>query len=445
MRIRKHDYLVIALAAPLFLAACADKDVYDPDKVRPIVPVENPLGEDFVAPDGFDWSMITTVKLNIEVKDEFNGQYNYLIEVFTSNPLSDETATPLAAGYAKHGSNYVAEISIPKATEHLFIRQTDPKQRKEIFEYTVPQDGSTINCQLYFTEVQTKALPNHGTSGWDQITPMNIEAIPIDGIKDDHIFHDEPTGQLKNNTTFIIDGEYTKELTSENYQEGAATVIVKGTWKMQGLLQGLRIIVANQGKITGDNILLGNGSSVEIQKGGIAEFKTFRLQTDDMIYNFGTFKANNISDINSGCLIYNGEEATFEVTSNIESFKSSTLHNHGNFIVGGTIRTNDKEIETTDDPHAVIIANYKTGYLKANKFIGGAKAFINDNIVELETYDANNITASWLYNNCTFIAKKSFYFAQLIVDNGSITGAQNGNSWEATEIKSYNDYKTYVH
>ena len=104
MRIRKHDCLIITLAAPLFLAACADKDVYNPDKVRPIAPVENPLGKDFVAPDGFDWSMITTVKLNIEVKDEFNGQYNYLIEVFTSNPLSDKTATPLAAGYAKSGT-----------------------------------------------------------------------------------------------------------------------------------------------------------------------------------------------------------------------------------------------------------------------------------------------------------------------------------------------------
>lgn len=432
MRIRKHDYLVIALAAPLFLAACADKDVYDPNKVRPIAPVENPLGEDFVAPEGFDWSMITTVKLNVEVKDLFNGQYNYLVEVFTSNPLSNETATPLSAGYAKHGSNYIAEISVPKATTHLFIRQTDPKQRKEIFEYAVPKDGETINSKLYFTEVQTKALPSHGTSGWDQITPMNIEATPIDGIKDDHIFHYEAGGQLKNNTTFIIEGEYTKGLTSENWNNGTATVIIKGTWKMQGTLQGLRIIVASQGKITGDNILLGNGSSIEIQKGGIAEFKTFSLQTDDVIHNFGTFKADKISDVNSGCLIYNGKEATFDVTNNIESFKSSTLHNHGNFIVGGNIRTNDNDLKG-------IIANYEAGYLKATEFIGGVKTFINDNIVEVEKYDANNITASWLYNNCTFIAKKAFYFTQLVVDNGSITGAQNGDVWAATEVKSYND------
>jgi len=33
-------------------------------------------------------------------------------------PLSDATATPLAAGYAKSGTNYTTEISIPKSIEH---------------------------------------------------------------------------------------------------------------------------------------------------------------------------------------------------------------------------------------------------------------------------------------------------------------------------------------
>lgn len=94
MKIKKHNYLFISLATSLFITACADKDVYNPDRVRPVAPVENPLGEDFVAPDGFDWSMITTVNLNVEVKDEFNGQYKYLVEVFNTNPLSDGTASP---------------------------------------------------------------------------------------------------------------------------------------------------------------------------------------------------------------------------------------------------------------------------------------------------------------------------------------------------------------
>lgn len=430
MKVLKCYYLIIALAVPLFLAACADKDVYDPDKVRPVAPVENPLGEDFIAPEGFEWSMLSTVKLNIEVKDEFNGLYNYLIEVFTLNPLSDATAVPFTAGYAKGNNDYVTEISIPKATERIFIRQTDPKQRKEIYEYIVPKNGGELNCKLFFTEVSNRATSNsnHGTSGWDQITPMNIEENSVNGLQDNHSFIHEPDGYLTNGSTFIIDGQYDKPLTAD---KGQANIIVKGIWKMSGRLQGLTIYVIDGGKISGDAILMGTGSTIEIQKGGDAEFTGFRTDTKNTIKNFGTFKAENISRINSECVIYNAKEATFEVTKNIDDFTSSALHNHGNFIVGGKIYTNNNE-------NTCIIANYETGYIKATEFTGGAKAFINNNIVELEKYDANNITNGWLYNNCTFIAKQSFKFTQLVIDNGSITGVQNGDSWESTAVSSWN-------
>lgn len=429
MRNLEHGYLIISLAV-LFLAACADKDVYDPDKVRPVAPIENPLGDGFIAPEGFDWSMIATIKLNVEVQDEFNGQYNYLIEVFKNNPLSDETIAPIAAGYSKDGSNYMTAVDIPKTIRRIFIRQTDPKQRKEIYEYTIPKSEGSINCKLYFTEVQSRAavLPDHGTSGWDQITPMNIEETSVNGLQDNHDFIHEPDGYLTNGSTFIIDGQYNKPLTAD---QGQASVVVKGTWKMSGRLQGLTIYVVDGGKITGDNILMGTGSTIEIQKGGSAEFTGFRTDTQNTIRNFGTFKADNISRINSECVIYNAKEATFKVAKNIDDFTSSALHNHGNFIIGGKINTNNNEIYG-------IIANYETGYIKATEFLGGAKAFINDNIVELEKYDANNITDGWLYNNCTFIAKQSFKFTQLIVDNGSITGMQSGDSWESTTVSSWN-------
>ena len=208
MKALKRCYLIIVLAAPLFLASCADKDVYDPDKVRPVAPAENPLGEDFIAPEGFEWSMISTLKLNIEVKDGFNGQYKYLIEIFTINPLSNATTVPLTAGYAKGNNNYVTEISIPKATERIFIRQTDPKQRKEIYEYIVPKNGGELNCKLFFTEASSRAAsnPDHGTSGWDQITPMNIEESSVNNLQDNHSFIHEPDGYLTNGSTFIIDG-----------------------------------------------------------------------------------------------------------------------------------------------------------------------------------------------------------------------------------------------
>ena len=65
------------VVSTIFLASCAG-DVYDPSKEPQAPPAENPFGEGFAAPDGFGWTMITPVKLNIEVKDDFNGQYKYL-------------------------------------------------------------------------------------------------------------------------------------------------------------------------------------------------------------------------------------------------------------------------------------------------------------------------------------------------------------------------------
>ena len=52
------------VVSTIFLASCAG-DVYDPSKEPQAPPAENPFGEGFAAPDGFGWTMITPVKLNI--------------------------------------------------------------------------------------------------------------------------------------------------------------------------------------------------------------------------------------------------------------------------------------------------------------------------------------------------------------------------------------------
>lgn len=458
MKILKHDYLIIALATPLFFAACADNDVYDPNKVRPVAPVENPLGEDFVAPEGFDWSMISTVKLNVEVKDEFNRQYNYLVEVFTINPLSDETAAPLAAGYAKLGSNYVAEISIPKSTQHLFIRQTDPKQRKEIYQYDIPESDNTLNCKLYHSSVQSRALTASGTSGWDLINGKVKDygeepKTDVSGMTEHYAFETGTRDQLTNGSVYIIkQGEtFTGELTTNGKK---ATVIVKGTWNMNSTPQGLDIYVTEGGRITG-NPFIGDNSTLEIQKDGSINSQTFTTATNVPIKNFGTFKVSGTTKFNTSssiynakdatltvadfdfsqanitvknfgsfsakdagnlntCVIYNAEGAVFTIDQDIKITSTQVL-NHGMMNIGGTIQTNSN-LNT-------IIANYSTGTIIADKLSGGALT-INDNLFEVNTFDYKNHTDAVLYNNCTFIAKKSFFFTQLVLDNGSITGTK---------------------
>lgn len=460
MKTLNRYFVITAFAAPLLLTACADNDVYDPDKVRPVAPVENPLGDDFIAPDGFDWSMITTVKLNIEVKDELNGQYNYLAEVFTTNPLIDNTAAPIAAGYAKAGNNFVVEISIPKSAERLFIRQTDPKQRKAVYQYDVPASGGTLNCKLYYTATGTRTLGATGTMGWNKITVGEYneeQETDISGLTENYEFEGSSTTQLKPGSVFVIkQGETHEGLLTLQQNSNKATVIVRGTWNMSGTkeYQGLDIYVTDGGKITGAPIL-GVNTTLEIQKNSSVDSESFIAKVFAPVKNFGTFKVSgetkfntystlynaknatvsvadfdfgqarievtnfglfsvrNVKRNNSGVL-YNAEGAIFDVAESLE-ITNTTILNHGKLDVGGTIKTNN-------NPTA-IIANYSTGTITADNITGGGLV-INDNLIEVNVYNCGTYNTSELYNNCTFIVKSTLTIAHIVMDSGSLTGGR---------------------
>ena len=70
------------------ISACVDdnKTLYDPEYKTP-----NPM-EEISAPTGFDWSSTHSIKFNVEVNDEFDGQYYYTVEIVDKNPLEDRRA-----------------------------------------------------------------------------------------------------------------------------------------------------------------------------------------------------------------------------------------------------------------------------------------------------------------------------------------------------------------
>lgn len=464
--------VMVVLFATIALVGCKE-DVYDPSKIRQIPPADNPFGNDFKAPDGFDWSMITSFKLNAEVKDEFNGNYEYLIEVYTANPSYTATAAPIAAGYARSNQKYTTEISLSKSISRLYIRKTDPKQRIAIYEYAVPANGGTLNCELYYAAANTRAASSSGTSGWEKVSSKIKEygeeqATDISNMTENYEFETGTSNQLKDGSIYIIkEGEvFNENLT--NYNQGAV-VVVKGTWNITSTPQHLDIYVANGGKITGTPYL-GDGCTLEIQTGGSVDCKEFKTQpnvavrnfgtfnvddkvefntgstlynaknatviTDEIdlgrseitIKNFGTFSVENIEDFNSG-VIYNAEGATFTLHEDIEVVSSQIL-NHGRMNIGGTLETNSN-LES-------IIANYGTGILIADEIEGGG-IFINDNYIEANEFDMKNHTDAPLYNNCTLIAKEVFKFTQAVIDHGSITGPQNGDLWGSVPVESYNE------
>lgn len=466
--------IIAAITVPL-LTACMDNDVYDPSKTKPAEPTENPFENNINVPDGFDWSMANSVNLNVEVKDEFQGQYQYLIEVFNNNPLSAESATPFMAGYANQNANFIAEITIPKTMTRLFIRQTDPKQRKEIYEYAVPANGGDMNCKLYHTGATTRAA-NSTTSAFDAALKAGVKELEDKEYKEAEVIPSVPAtsddyvqwnpGALGDNARFIIGTQYTESdpfttsLRTYN-SEGRATVFVQGIWKLggwAGLNSNLDIYVMNGGKIIAENFTIGNGNTLTIQSGGAVTCTTLSIgcsvknfgsitatgnismnqDNNPELFNNGTIKSgeditlNNVKVINHhtlaankfsfiGCEILN--KAYIDCATDIY-MNGGGMYNYGDIAFN---LTNGKLI--TNNSIATVIINHHEADIKGYDLDGGLSLY-NDGVVEVST--CTNSSSDILYNSCTLIIKEKFVFRNVTLDKGSITGGResaNATEW----------------
>lgn len=126
---------IIAIAMAGTVSSCVDsgKDLYDPSYETP-----NPMGDGFAAPDGFDWNMMTTKNVSVEVKDEEGGLYAYLVEIYADDPLANESASALTTMTADKGNNLkvTACPSVYYNSKGVYIKQIDPRGREQIYQST---------------------------------------------------------------------------------------------------------------------------------------------------------------------------------------------------------------------------------------------------------------------------------------------------------------------
>lgn len=472
------------VVSAMFLAGCAD-DVYDPSKERPTPPAENPFGEGFAAPDGFGWSMMNTVNLNVEVKDEESGQYQYLVEVFATNPLVDGSAQPIAAGLAKGGSNYLAEVTLPKTVESLYIRQTDPRQRKEIYQYAVPENGGALSAKLYYNNSTTRGNGTTGSTTAADAAPASMDAPNDPNYQENKIFVNIPeasSGAVEQNwgVTFEPNGKFviTSDYTDQNpfstalqgVSKGRASVYVKGTWKLStGLAWGSHnfdIYVLNGGKIIVDGTpTIGHATRIYIATGGTLESKVNQLELGSSeIINFGSIITNsftnNIGDAhaiyNAGKIETNGDiriikttlinkgnlaiEGMWDMNSNNSILNTGKISTHNMTLVstyinnyGELIFNEEDGIATTNNNTNTGIVNHYEGSIKGYHWLGGLSLY-NDGFIEVTYFENGSVDA--LYNSCTLIVKERFLFQNLTLDNGSVTGGKPDN-FSSTENNAH--------
>ena len=151
------------------MSSCVDsgKDLYDPSYETP-----NPMGDGFAAPDDIDWNMITTKNVSVEVKDEEGGLFAYLVEIYAEDPLTNESASVLAARTANKRKQLLnlQPLSVCcQLKRGIYVKQTDPRGREQVYQFDVPENSDNITCKLYYagSTAQNRALMSRAAATRD--------------------------------------------------------------------------------------------------------------------------------------------------------------------------------------------------------------------------------------------------------------------------------------
>ena len=388
---------IIAIAMGGILFSCVDsgKDLYDPS-----YETSNPMGDGFAAPDGFDWSTIKTENVTVEVKDEEGGLYSYLVEIYTEDPLTNENASVLATRTANKENNFkaTAAITLLPTQKGIYIKQTDPRGRVEVYLFDVPEDNDNFTCKLYYQEsaVQNRVLMSR-TATTRAVSPekpvytsIQSEAKEITEMQGTTLLRDASYKITSDyNGTFKFDG-YDGEIKTKVYVD--ATWTIPTTFQFQN---GIEIIVMDNAKIKASGVMtfIRNSMLTVMDEGNVeAENISFTNGAPAALRNWGNVSVTNTMTLHSGATLYNGGTITSKdiaINSNTQIINDNKIELEGEFNL----------------PSNFSLEN--NGEIYGKKMIANSDAVItNKNIIIFETISFTNPTVN---NSCSMEATISFY------------------------------------
>jgi hypothetical protein len=332
MKINKVSFVIILLllfaGVTLTFTGC-EHDYYDPSKQEES---GSPLfGDSINIPAGFDWSTMRTVELNVEVDDQYNGGYYYVVELYNGHPFFEENATLLGKGFAKKGQNFKSSLTIPTALETIFIKQIDPTGRERVTSTSV---GETPTIAVSFASasasLKSASVNNNTSIASNAVHTTSLRSVPS-GVQLDYpttagaIVIDGSTTSpftLETTKSYVIRGEYTGELIFPG--AGNVELFIEGVWNNTSSLitlqGGTKVVVQNGGKFTtsvaldivGNNLVyLVVAPTGEFNKNNLANV-TINFNTNGQIINSGVLNAYSIA-LPSAAVLYNAGDMEVEV------------------------------------------------------------------------------------------------------------------------------------
>lgn len=279
---------VLLLVCLTVMVSCMDhKDLYNPETNTETT--DNPL--DIEVPNDMDYSLITTVSVRVDVDDEYLGKYYYVVEVYNNNPLASETSDLKAAGVAKQGEPFVANVELGAAQKYLFVKRTDPRGRSVIGCLEVTEGASSLS---YDFNSSTSAKSVSRTVQAREVSWPTYNKVPDDAI--------EVKGCSTNDDWFVggktycITGTYTDGIYHSG--RGECKLFVSGTWKVpasknghwngSNIETGLEVIILPGGRIETDGNLTFIGTSgLTVMKDATLQCANLTLTNTGTVYNLG--------------------------------------------------------------------------------------------------------------------------------------------------------------
>lgn len=356
----KHiqSYWGILLASTILVFRGCHKGVYEPGALEKNYFIQN-------IPEGFNWSSVKNVNIQITPDDQYNGQYPYKIEIFNHNPALSDSIIRYAAGWCIAQNPLKQEMTVRSTDSVFFIRQTTPGGNRSV------NMASSVNNRLTVSFapqniVDSKVTPYIRTRARDAFQipttiPANAQPITTSTqlISGNYYIDNTFSGNIQfpssDNCNLYILGKW--KATAKNYTlENQTNIYILPGGKLIPEVKELTFTINTENTFTiAEGAQLGNKDTditFKFNKGAI--YNDGNFFADDIIFdgatpkivNNGVFSADDIKIENPG-EISNEENGNFKV--NELNMNGGLLSNKGTLFIEDLKTVNKIIIENFDN------------------------------------------------------------------------------------------------
>lgn len=247
-------FAVVALG--LLLTACVT-DVYEPKPEPEPTPIPTPT------PGGgdFDFSTVEETTLTVNVNDLYNGQFDYVVEVYYENPFDSKDAECKFKGIASAKKPLALTLVLPQALEQIYVMQIDPTTGRSVIPVTITAGTTALSCDFRPVKVpETMSTKSVLRADGDARELTGTDATKNIKLSDGENYIISGTVAckeliLENGSTLTVKGILNADFISlngksDNILAGKMFILSDGVAKSTRFTIGAKANLSNKGKIT---------------------------------------------------------------------------------------------------------------------------------------------------------------------------------------------------